>query len=159
MFYAYYRTDTGRLISTGTQYRSDEELMALTLQWVEDGKFPGYDLETNPPVTTLIARKDYASKPVNGWDDATMDFTVLPPPPRADASTLFLRMTLNEHAQIIALARQNTTQGYKAQAWMDRMKHRATFDKDDTELVQGMTLLVQENVFTQARATEILGWS
>ena len=142
MFYAYYRPDTGQLLSVGTQFRDDADLAKLSTQ-------KGF----------TVARKDYAERPINGWDVAAMDFTVLPPPPRADASTLFLRMTLNEHAQIIALARQNTAQGYRAQAWMDRMKHRATFTKDDTELVQGMTLLVQEGIFTQARAAEILGWS
>lgn len=142
MFYAYYRPDTGQLLSMGSQLVDDAGLAQLSTK-------KGF----------TVARKDYAERPVNGWDVVTMDFTILPPPPRADASTLFLRMTLNEHAQIIALARQNTAQGYKAQAWMERMKHRATFNKDDAELVQGMTLLVQEGVFTQARATEILGWS
>lgn len=142
MIYAYYRPDTGQLLSIATEFLDDPALSQLS-------STKGF----------VISRKSYDSKPSGGWDPSTKDFTIPPPGPKADAATLFLRMTLIEHAQIIELARQNNVQGYRAQAWMDRMKVRSTFTKDDVELIQGMNLLVQAGIFTQARANEILGWS
>lgn len=150
MFYAYYKTDTGELISIGSKFLTDERLLELTTQWIEEEKLTdGY----------FIERRQYSERPVNRWDPVTREFTISPPSPKADAANLFLRMTLNEHAQIIALSQSASPQGYKIMAWMERMKYLNSFDKDNTELTAGMTILVQEGVFTQARALEILGWS
>ena len=150
MFYAYYKTDTGELISTSSKSITDEKLLELTAQWIEEEKLTeGYSIQ----------KIEYPEPPVNRWDPITRDFTISRPLPKVDAANLFLRMTLNEHAQIIALSQSASPQGYKIMAWMERMKYLNSFDKDNTELTAGMTILVQEGVFTQARALEILGWS
>lgn len=141
MFYAYYRTDTGQLLSVATQYRSDADLNTLSFE-------KGYP----------IALKAYSTRPTNSWDPVTKDFTIPQPAPLTHFSNLFLRMSLDEHAQIILLTKQNTIKGAKAAAWMERMRHLESLNKDNNELVLGMTLLVQEGIFTAERAEEILGW-